>query len=346
MPEGDSLDSLQVGDLAVWIEQGPRAVLAAVIRGTPPQELRRTMQQAIETIHLRQGDLLDQFDGDAGPLAVTRPILETCLLAEYRREAGRRSRASWMLMAALLAAIAVLGGLWVRERIRWQRYVDALSAQPGLVVVEASTGWRRYRVRGLRDALARDPAAIMAAAQIDPADVDARWEPFLALDSSFVLARARSGLAAPAAVEMSLTDGVLRVDGTAPASWISDARRMAPFIAGVTRFEDRALLEASARAAVSALESERLLFEFATAQGVGEAPAVLAGWRASLRELNALADIAGQRYTVRVVGHADERGLESTNLGLSRARAAWVLDSAATRDPSPHRVRRRGRGQP
>jgi hypothetical protein len=31
-----ALNTLQVGDLTVWIEQGPSAILAAVIRGTPP----------------------------------------------------------------------------------------------------------------------------------------------------------------------------------------------------------------------------------------------------------------------------------------------------------------------
>ncbi len=34
----DSLESLRVGDLGVWIEQAPHTVLAAVVRGNPPMD--------------------------------------------------------------------------------------------------------------------------------------------------------------------------------------------------------------------------------------------------------------------------------------------------------------------
>ena len=33
----DDLEALTVGDLSVWIEQGPRAILAAVVRGRAPR---------------------------------------------------------------------------------------------------------------------------------------------------------------------------------------------------------------------------------------------------------------------------------------------------------------------
>ncbi len=36
----EQLDTMQVGDLTVWIERGPHAILAAVVRGTPNQDLR------------------------------------------------------------------------------------------------------------------------------------------------------------------------------------------------------------------------------------------------------------------------------------------------------------------
>ena len=38
--EDEGLDRFQVGDLSVLVEQGPHAILAAVVRGTPPPELR------------------------------------------------------------------------------------------------------------------------------------------------------------------------------------------------------------------------------------------------------------------------------------------------------------------
>ena len=41
-PPGETLDSLRVGDLEVWVEQGPHATIAAVIRGHAPASLRST----------------------------------------------------------------------------------------------------------------------------------------------------------------------------------------------------------------------------------------------------------------------------------------------------------------
>ena len=39
--EDEALDTLQVGDLSVWIEQGPHAIIAAVIRGNAPRRPAR-----------------------------------------------------------------------------------------------------------------------------------------------------------------------------------------------------------------------------------------------------------------------------------------------------------------
>src|SRR5262245_46407999 len=52
---GDTVDALRVGDLALVMEQGPRATIAGVVRGTPPYALRTTFQVALESIHRQFG---------------------------------------------------------------------------------------------------------------------------------------------------------------------------------------------------------------------------------------------------------------------------------------------------
>ena len=59
----DGLESLQIGDLTVWIEQGSGAILAGVIRGAPPIELREVFQETLETIHAQFSELLQTFPG-------------------------------------------------------------------------------------------------------------------------------------------------------------------------------------------------------------------------------------------------------------------------------------------
>jgi len=41
----DELETLQVGDLTVWIEQGPLAILAGVIRGNAPSDVPRSLRK-------------------------------------------------------------------------------------------------------------------------------------------------------------------------------------------------------------------------------------------------------------------------------------------------------------
>ena len=57
--KGESLDTLRMeGDRSVWIEQGPQAILAAVIRGTPPLDVRSVFREVLDEIHIQQSDAL------------------------------------------------------------------------------------------------------------------------------------------------------------------------------------------------------------------------------------------------------------------------------------------------
>ncbi|MDD5399226.1 MAG: OmpA family protein, partial [Dehalococcoidia bacterium] len=48
--EDSSLQNLNMGELTILIEQGPRTVLASVIRGNPPSELRTILKEILENI--------------------------------------------------------------------------------------------------------------------------------------------------------------------------------------------------------------------------------------------------------------------------------------------------------
>lgn len=87
--DGAALHASTVGDLTLWAEPGPEAILVAVIRGTPPEELRTTLRGANETVHRRLGRELAAFDGDPAALEPARPLLEDCLTSDYSGR-GRR----------------------------------------------------------------------------------------------------------------------------------------------------------------------------------------------------------------------------------------------------------------
>ncbi len=98
MGDDSSLEEFRMGELQVWIAPGPQAYLAAVIRGNPPRELRTTLEETIENVHVLKGNLLASFDGDAAPFeACSRIWNPVCKASIAPSEAvgGRCARASY-----------------------------------------------------------------------------------------------------------------------------------------------------------------------------------------------------------------------------------------------------------
>ena len=80
----DSLETLRVGERSVWIEQGPHAFLAAVIRGNPPRDYVTTLCETLEEIHINHKEQLQNFSGDSTPFNDTQYLLEKCLQAQFK----------------------------------------------------------------------------------------------------------------------------------------------------------------------------------------------------------------------------------------------------------------------
>ena len=80
----DGPRALAAGDVAVLMEQGPLASIAAVVRGTAPEGLRLILTEGVEEIHARMGHQLEEFSGEVAPFALLDDVLEGCVESEYR----------------------------------------------------------------------------------------------------------------------------------------------------------------------------------------------------------------------------------------------------------------------
>jgi len=240
--EEEAMESLQVGDHHVWVEQGRAAVLAAVIRGQAPEELRTRMQTALEAIERDMGGELAHFDGDASSFGVTRPRLETCL-----GQASRRKRSEIVPLLTFFAALGIvlwLGYLYFESRVernRWESYLARLDEEPGLVVTGQAREDGRFVVRGLRDPLARRPEELLG--ELDAGDVKGHWRPYQALEPELVSKRATRTLAPPESVRLTLEAETLVAKGPAPHGWIESFHRIAPALPGVTRADGSGLTD-------------------------------------------------------------------------------------------------------
>ncbi len=344
-PERDAggLRQFSVGELTVMVEQGPRAMIAAVVRGQAPDTLLTKLQDTVETIHLQFFAPLADFDGDTSPLAGVRPLLEECLatvVATGRERTGRR--AVWLTWAiAALLVILVVGGIAWRSHQRWSRAVAQLRSEPGIVLVRAERSGR-WSFTGLRDPMAADPSTLLATAGVDTAAVEQHWERYLSLQPQLVLARARAALSPPAGVTLALAGDTLRLRGSASLRWFATTARTAGLPPGVavldlSRVTPDIPHELAGR--VADVERERILFGVGSAALDSPARAALTRVAAALVRVQTAAAVLGANATIELAGRTDPTGTDATNQTLSRERAETVLAALAERGTSPADVR-------
>ena len=330
-PQGDELETLQVGELTVWIERGPLAVLAAVIRGNAPQDLRLVLQETLERIHLQFGQALSAFQGDASPFEDTAPLLEDCLEAHYDtgQDATSRRRITplTVIVSLLVIGLLVWGFFWVRDKRRWDGYVERLRNEPGIVVSENGTREGKRFLSGLRDPLARDPTLVMQEFQINPNDVVSHWETFQSLTPEFALSRAQSLLSPPATVKLSVKDGALVAEGFATHEWVTETRRAARFLPGLAGIHDEKLLD------LNRIQDPLLMFQLDRSDlvpGQDEKFNLLVG---DIERLQALAVELKKNVRLEISGHADGTGTEARNAALSEERARSIATALESKLP-------------
>ena len=326
--EGGELRTFSVGELTVMVERGPQAVLAAVVRGPPPDTLLPRLQDALETLHFHFAAAFAEYSGDATPFAAARSQLEELLVTVLSSDRGQpRGRAVWPRWAVPLLLLAlVVGGLMWRSRQRWSAAVRRLEAAPGIVLVGAERDWGRWKFRGLRDPLAADPAVLLADLGKDASRIEATWETYLSMDPELILARARRTLAAPATVELSLAGDTLAARGTAPLPWLARSGSIGP-PPGATHLDLSgvgALLPDDLARIERGIEGNRILFPAGSAVLGGGAGDSLRALADTFRGLAAGVAGMGYRVNLELIGRADTTGTEAANQTLSRMRVDAV----------------------
>jgi len=329
-PQQETLDSMTLGGLQVWIEEGPHAVIAAVIRGHAPADYRLALKQALEDIEEKFSATLEDFGGDAGPFRSAEARLEALLVTHYReRPSSARKPRMTLALGAVLLAMAIA---WIfyslDQRHRWSQFVRSLREHPGIVVTSESDG--RWQVRGFRDPLASDPATELARYGLDRSKADLEFAPFYSLDDTIVTERAIDLLRPPSDVKLSERAGRLSASGLASSAWMAEFGQRAPLIAGVRSVDTTELRNSD----IASLESIILTFPRGQSQPDSGQQNVVTRAARDLGAIRRYADLTNQQATILIVGHTDSSGIESTNQVLSNQRAA-VVAAMLMRDGIP-----------
>ena len=235
-----TLDSIEVGEISIWIEPGPDAILAVAIRGEAPNSLRTTMQQTLEQVQTELGELLAGFRGDTLPFEDRQDLLDECMQARY--QSGSKGISAKTILIILLLLLLLI--YWVASELQrsWQQqeYVEQLGALPGYVITGTMERDGVLVVYGLRDPLSSLPDSI--GEQSPLADkVEHRFEPYQSLLPEFVEQRARKILAPPEGVVLKFERGHLVIEGVADLSWRERLNATLPQIAGIESMDDSTL---------------------------------------------------------------------------------------------------------
>jgi OOP family OmpA-OmpF porin len=326
---GGRLRTFSVGELTVIVEPGPQAILAAVIRGQAPESLLHKLQDTLETVHLQFAAAFADFQGDTAPFGsathLLEPSLETVLSHQQRRI---RRRAAWLRWAIpLLLLAAFLGWRAWRAQHRFTTAVGRLEAEPGIQVVDARRGGGKWHFRGLKDPLAAEPRLILAGIGADTGNIEARWEPYLSLEPSLVVARATQALAVPSGVKLRLGHDTLFAEGKAPLAWaarVVSLPLMPPGVATLELSHLEVALPADLALLKERIEGSLVLFDVGSAAILPGERAALDSVAAAFQGLQSGTGRLGYRSELRLLGRADPTGSDSLNRQLSTARVAAV----------------------
>ena len=343
---GQAIERMNVGDLEVWVEAGPYAILATVIRGVAPRALRDRMAEALENIHREYSGELDRFNGDTAVFTLVNKQLNRCLEMQYKEEAKPKSFAyAW---AAMVLIVLVLGG-WTGWRVwqkqRWEAVVETLRQQPGLVITSLSREHGKFVIRGLRDPLAVEPSQIVKSAGLKEGDAEFHLGAYYALDDAIVQQRATKMLAPPAGTVLSVTDGVLYLAGQPPVVWLKEMSARALLVPGIRSIDLSGPFSAERVAfdqARDKIQGALIKFSLASAVLSPNALAEIASLLPQLKQvLNAPAELHGKAI-LEIIGHSDNTGAEATNQTLSQRRAEQVAGELTRLGCSPGSLHVRG----
>ncbi|MEL7333511.1 MAG: OmpA family protein [Cyanobacteria bacterium J06560_2] len=351
-----SLDTLKLGDFSLLIEDGPQAILAGVVRGTPPQELRALLRSQIETIHRTFGASLKTFDGDQDRFAGTRPYLEDCVSSKFKGKADKAEKApisrrtkiiAWGLAGMLVSGIGLWMGMnWQRDR-QWHRFVSTLQAEPGVVVISEQKKRGAYHLQGLLDPLAQNPMQLLDATKLNPNRVNMSWNPYLSLEPGFLQNRTQTLLSPPDTVSLTLNEqGVLQISGEASERWIQWAKATSAGLEGITEWQDADLISTE-RQALSELQSRIEYRRFVFPPGKAELRSqqyqiTLQHQAEDIQKLLQLSEELGEPATISIVGHGDQRGQTRQVVQLGSTRASMLKNVLVGQGISPTLVTAEG----
>ncbi len=232
----EQLNSVEIGEYHVWLERGPHAVLACVIRGAAPYSFREVMRVLQESLHAHYGRILEHFEGDTSDPAFNdiEQLLQKALASQVKPEVEARKK-KLLSPINVLILLVIAGGLgslayhYYQFGQRKSAYLAELTAASGIHIMTVEEDNKKIIIHGLRDPLALDPVVLAKEYQLDVAGV---WVNHQDDSPEFINQRIKTTLSPPNTVKFNWDNNTLFVQGSAPTAWVDKAEHILPLLAG------------------------------------------------------------------------------------------------------------------
>ncbi len=347
--EGDTaeLNTLKLKHLTIFFEYSSDMILAAVVRGAPPENIRRLLTTTLEFIQIKYASVLIEADADQHVFDGTQPLLQRCLKSQMQE---KKSSHLPLYIVSLLLAIGL--GYWAynhhqntlateqaksaaemqakaiasKQEKQWNTWLDRLRAEPGIAVINNSL--ENKQINLLVDPLAQSPEKLLHDLNADKAIV-VNTQPYLSADDAIILSRTKQLLNPPKQVSLVVKKSRLLVSGKAPLEWADDLKSHWRQVVGLSQIDVRNLKTFDPNlprlnAVKSKIESIQIPFDNNSILLSELANRRVEEVGLLLDKLIPLANKSNKSVQISVAGYSDKTGTEIINNKLSAQRMQIV----------------------
>ena len=208
------LNTIQMGEYTIWIEPGPYAIVAAIIEGRPPEELKVILKETIEAVHINFDNELKTFDGDTDTFKKSDRFLQSCIRHQEKEQKKKKPIVSILLLLILLGAL----GYWiytsVGNNIRFNHFVEYVETQPGIVINKLDKQNGKRIISGMKDPLAETPYNYSKEFGFDSSNLEFKFKSYISLDEVIILKRATSLLQIFKKESLNFANGIIYLKGS------------------------------------------------------------------------------------------------------------------------------------
>jgi OOP family OmpA-OmpF porin len=321
----EHLRTLSLGDLTVLVEHGPYAVMALVVRGNSPSELRSSLVEVLEKIHRQYAQALKTYNGDNAAFSTVDNELSKCLKVQRQTKAAQKP---WLAYGALFS-LGVGLAYWVYQYYSFQQWqqavIRATQNLPGIALLEREVVDDQLILKGLQDPLVASPLTQLPADLLAAYPLQWQAKPYLSMDEGLVLQRAQQALNPAATVKLSLKQGVLSLHGQAEQAWLTEVQQRYSAIAGIKALDIQSLQLTDSEALTLQRLSQAIVnshYNFALASAdIDSQQANIAQLSQTILALLKAAHKQGQWVQIKLIGNTDLTGSDAFNTSLALQRA-------------------------